>query len=171
MDLVLVTHAHFDHLHRQSLRAIARQTRRQTGVAPTLVVPHHLFDLVSDLGFEQIVELEWWNTYRHGGLDITHVPSRIGERASSRIRTAATAATCCAAANTPSTTPETPPISPAFARLDAACRPNSRCFHRRLQPRAIPQCTHQSRRRHESLSRSEVALDGAHALRIVSPVA
>jgi L-ascorbate metabolism protein UlaG (beta-lactamase superfamily) len=76
MDVVLVTHAHFDHLHRQSLRTIARQTRRQTGTAPTLVVPHHLFDLVSDLGFEQIVELEWWNTYRHGSLDITHVPSR-----------------------------------------------------------------------------------------------
>jgi len=76
MDVVLVTHAHFDHLHRQSLRAIARQTERQTGTAPTLVVPHHLFDLVSDLGFEQIVELEWWNTYRHGTLDITHVPSR-----------------------------------------------------------------------------------------------
>src|SRR5208283_4886171 len=37
MDLVLVTHAHFDHLHRQSLRAIARQTRRQSGTAPTLV--------------------------------------------------------------------------------------------------------------------------------------
>ena len=74
MDVVLVTHAHFDHLHRQSLRAIARQTRRQTGTAPTLVVPHHLFDLVSDLGFEEIVELEWWNTYRHGALDITHVP-------------------------------------------------------------------------------------------------
>jgi len=39
---VLVTHAHFDHLHRQSLRTIARQTRRQTGTAPTLVVPHHV---------------------------------------------------------------------------------------------------------------------------------
>ncbi len=76
VDVVLVTHAHFDHLHRQSLRAIARQTRKQTGSAPTLVVPHHVFDLVSDLGFDEIVELEWWNNYRHEGLDITHVPSR-----------------------------------------------------------------------------------------------
>ena len=76
IDIVLVTHAHFDHLHRQSLRTIARQTRRQKGLAPILIVPHHVFDLVSDLGFEEIVELEWWNTYRHGGLDITHVPSR-----------------------------------------------------------------------------------------------
>ncbi len=41
MDVVLVTHAHFDHLHRQSLRTIARQTERQTGTAPTLVVPQH----------------------------------------------------------------------------------------------------------------------------------
>src|SRR5579862_7728134 len=61
MDFVMVTHAHYDHLHRQSLRTIARQTRRQTGKAPTLVVPHHLYDLVSDLGFDEIVELEWWN--------------------------------------------------------------------------------------------------------------
>src|SRR6266852_1108621 len=73
MDLVLVTHAHFDHLHRQSLRTIARQTRRQTGTAPTLVVPHHLFDLASDLGFEEIVELVWWNTDRHGALDVSPV--------------------------------------------------------------------------------------------------
>lgn len=76
MDVILVTHAHFDHLHRQSLRTIARQTRRQRGTSPILVIPHHVFDLVSDLGFEEIVELEWWNTYRHRGLDITHVPSR-----------------------------------------------------------------------------------------------
>jgi L-ascorbate metabolism protein UlaG (beta-lactamase superfamily) len=76
IDLVLVTHAHFDHLHRQSLRTIARLTRRQTGVAPTLIVPHHLFDLVSDLGFAKIIELESWNNYRHGSLEVTHVPSR-----------------------------------------------------------------------------------------------
>ena len=87
LDVVLVTHAHFDHLHRESLRAIARQTQRQTGSAPTLIVPHHVFDLVSDLGFERIVELEWWNTHRVSGpvwgrgsapsaLEITHVPSR-----------------------------------------------------------------------------------------------
>jgi L-ascorbate metabolism protein UlaG (beta-lactamase superfamily) len=76
IDLVLVTHAHFDHLHRPSLRAIVSHTRRATGQAPTLVVPHHVFDLVSDLGFEKIVELEWWNHYRHGALTVTHVPSR-----------------------------------------------------------------------------------------------
>ncbi len=76
MDVVLVTHAHFDHLHRQSLRAIARQTRRETGAAPVLIVPHHVFDLVSDLGFQKVIELEWWNSHQLGPLEITHVPSR-----------------------------------------------------------------------------------------------
>jgi len=76
VDLVLVTHAHFDHLHRASLRAIVRQTKRRRGVAPTIVVPHHVFDLVSDLGFDNVVELDWWNSYRHRALTVTHVPSR-----------------------------------------------------------------------------------------------
>lgn len=76
MDVVLVTHAHFDHLHRPSLRAIAQNTRRKSGRGPIIVVPHHVFDLVSDLGFEDVVELDWWNSYRHGGLTVTHVPSR-----------------------------------------------------------------------------------------------
>ena len=76
LDLVLVTHAHFDHLHRPSLRAIVNHTRRLTGRAPALIVPHHVFDLVSDLGFEEIIELEWWNHWRRGGLTVTHVPSR-----------------------------------------------------------------------------------------------
>ncbi len=76
IDLVLVTHAHFDHLHRPSLRAIVQQTKRRRGVAPTILVPHHVFDLVSDLGFDNVVELDWWNSYRHRDLTVTHVPSR-----------------------------------------------------------------------------------------------
>jgi len=33
-------------------------------------------DLVSDLGFSEIIELDWWDTTRHGNLSVTHVPSR-----------------------------------------------------------------------------------------------
>jgi L-ascorbate metabolism protein UlaG (beta-lactamase superfamily) len=76
IDLVLVTHAHFDHLHRPSLRAIVQQTLRRGGPPPTIVIPKHVFDLVSDLGFANVVELDWWNNYRHRELTITHVPSR-----------------------------------------------------------------------------------------------
>ncbi len=76
IDVVLITHAHFDHLHRPSLRAIVQHTLRQRGRAPLIVVPHHVFDLVSDIGFQDVVELDWWNNYRHGNLTVTHVPSR-----------------------------------------------------------------------------------------------
>ncbi|HEV8523920.1 MAG TPA: MBL fold metallo-hydrolase [Terriglobales bacterium] len=76
IDLVLVTHAHFDHLHRPSLRAIARATRRLRGEPPTIVVPRQVRDLVADLGYREIIELGWWREHQHDGLTITHVPSR-----------------------------------------------------------------------------------------------
>ena len=76
IDLVLVTHAHFDHLHRPSLRAITQHARAWGAPAPIIVVPNHVLDLVSDLGFGDVVELDWWNNYRHRGLTVTHVPSR-----------------------------------------------------------------------------------------------
>lgn len=75
IDVVLVSHAHFDHLHRPSLRAIARHSRR-LGQSPILVVPSHVRDLVSDLGFRHIIELEWWQEHHHRGLIITHTPSK-----------------------------------------------------------------------------------------------
>jgi L-ascorbate metabolism protein UlaG (beta-lactamase superfamily) len=76
IDAVLVTHAHFDHLHRPSLRTIARLTRRKSGKRPVIIVPRHLRDLVADLGFSRIIELDWWQSLQLGSLEITHVPSR-----------------------------------------------------------------------------------------------
>jgi L-ascorbate metabolism protein UlaG (beta-lactamase superfamily) len=40
------------------------------------VIPNHVLDLVSDLGFGDVIELDWWNNYRHRDLTVTHVPSR-----------------------------------------------------------------------------------------------
>ncbi len=76
IDAVLVTHAHFDHLHRPSLRAIARLSRRKSGKRPAIIVPRHVRDLVSDLGYGHIVELDWWQSVALGNLEITHVPAR-----------------------------------------------------------------------------------------------
>src|SRR6266851_6284919 len=76
IDLVLVTHAHFDHLHRPSLRAIARRTEQLCGTPPVMVTPKHVHDLVSDLGYSRLVELDWWGSYTQGILEVTHVPSR-----------------------------------------------------------------------------------------------
>jgi L-ascorbate metabolism protein UlaG (beta-lactamase superfamily) len=76
IDAVLVSHAHFDHLHRPSLRAIARLSRRKTGKRPALIVPRNVRDLVADLGYGNIVELDWWQSLQLGSLEVTHVPSR-----------------------------------------------------------------------------------------------
>ncbi len=77
IDYVLVTHAHFDHLNRPSLRRIARMTRRAAGRTPTLVVPRHVADVVRFLGFKNVVELDWWDEcHDQSGLTITHVPAR-----------------------------------------------------------------------------------------------
>jgi L-ascorbate metabolism protein UlaG (beta-lactamase superfamily) len=76
IDAVLVTHAHFDHLHRPSLRTIASISRRKSGRRPIIIIPHHLRDLVGDLGFSRVVELEWWQSVQIGNVEVTHTPSR-----------------------------------------------------------------------------------------------
>jgi L-ascorbate metabolism protein UlaG (beta-lactamase superfamily) len=80
IDAVLITHAHMDHLHKPSLRAIAHGTRTLTGHAPVAVVPHGVGDLIVDLGFRQIYEMHWWEQQElqteRGSVNITHVPAR-----------------------------------------------------------------------------------------------
>jgi L-ascorbate metabolism protein UlaG (beta-lactamase superfamily) len=77
IDYVLVTHAHFDHLHKPSLRRIAQLTRRHRKVAPVIIVPHGVGDLVRWLGFSEVVELKWWDRVQLGwDFSVTHVPAR-----------------------------------------------------------------------------------------------
>ena len=76
IDYVLVTHAHFDHLNRPSLRAIVRATRRRGGKAPQIIVPSHVRDLVRDLGFRKIHQLEWWQEHSDSSLSIVHTPAQ-----------------------------------------------------------------------------------------------
>jgi len=76
IDYVLVTHAHFDHLHKPSLRAIARMTRRKSGAPPQIIVPRGVHDLIYGLGYREIAELEWWEEYADRNFSVTHVPAR-----------------------------------------------------------------------------------------------
>jgi L-ascorbate metabolism protein UlaG (beta-lactamase superfamily) len=68
IDLVLVTHAHFDHLDRKSLRTIASKQ--------AIVVPKNVGSLVHGLGFEDIHELSHWQTITLGDLKVTLTPAR-----------------------------------------------------------------------------------------------
>ena len=120
IDAVLVTHAHFDHLHRPSLRTIANLTRRKSGKRPLIVVPRNLHDLVGDLGFSRVVELEWWQNFQLGNVEIAHTPRAIGERAWFATFIAAMGDTFCAPASTRCTTPATQRISMASRKSESA---------------------------------------------------
>jgi len=76
IDLVLLSHAHMDHLNRPSLRRIVSHNNRVSGRPPIAVVPWGVDDLVSDLGFARVVTLEWWQTKLIGGLEVTMTPCK-----------------------------------------------------------------------------------------------
>jgi L-ascorbate metabolism protein UlaG (beta-lactamase superfamily) len=67
IDLVLVTHAHFDHLDRRTLREIAQDQ--------PIVVPFRVGNLVHDLGFKSVHELQYWENYDFGPFKITLTPA------------------------------------------------------------------------------------------------
>lgn len=68
IDLVLVTHAHFDHLDKKSLRAVARDQ--------PIIVPNAVGNLVHGMGFNEVHELNHWQTYELGSLKVTLTPAR-----------------------------------------------------------------------------------------------
>jgi len=70
LDLVLLTHNHYDHLQPSSLRALASG-------GPELVTSLGLGPLVKPLGFRSGVELDWWQSHDvHGVGRVTSVPAR-----------------------------------------------------------------------------------------------
>jgi L-ascorbate metabolism protein UlaG (beta-lactamase superfamily) len=76
IDVVLLTHAHMDHLNRPTLRRVARATRLRTGRGPIVVVPAGVEDLVRDLGFREVRSLRWWGTTQVAGLEVTFTPAK-----------------------------------------------------------------------------------------------
>jgi L-ascorbate metabolism protein UlaG (beta-lactamase superfamily) len=68
IDVVLLTHAHYDHFHRPTLRRLP---------APKLgIMPWGVGDLARDLGFGRVVELEWWESFTHGEWKVTLTPCK-----------------------------------------------------------------------------------------------
>jgi L-ascorbate metabolism protein UlaG (beta-lactamase superfamily) len=68
IDLVLLTHAHFDHFHKPTLR---RLPYPKIGV-----MPWGMGDLAYNLGFSRIVELDWWETFSHDDWKVTLTPCK-----------------------------------------------------------------------------------------------
>jgi L-ascorbate metabolism protein UlaG (beta-lactamase superfamily) len=63
VDLILISHAHFDHLDRPTLVRLPKAT--------PVVTASHTQDLIADLGFRRITELGWDQSTRVGPLTIT----------------------------------------------------------------------------------------------------
>ena len=76
IDVVLLTHAHMDHLNVRSLRRVIRRTRRLSGRTPEVVVPKGVEDLVARLGFARVHTMEWWGERQVAGLTVTMTPAQ-----------------------------------------------------------------------------------------------
>jgi len=70
LNLVLLSHNHYDHLQPSSLRGVARRGR------PSIVTALGLGPVVSPLGFSSAAELDWWQTHEVAGVRVTSVPAQ-----------------------------------------------------------------------------------------------
>lgn len=76
IDLVLVSHNHYDHLDAASVQAL----NRQAGGAPLFVVPLGLGAWFAARGMRRVVELDWWQAERlpvpGGDVEVMLVPAQ-----------------------------------------------------------------------------------------------
>ena len=68
LDVVTVSHAHYDHLDLPTLKAIGPDT--------TFVVPNDNAEILKNAGLPNVVELAWWESHTIGDLKITLVPAQ-----------------------------------------------------------------------------------------------
>lgn len=70
IDLVLLTHAHFDHFHKPTLRKLPH---------PKIgIMPRGVGDLAHNLGFSRVIEMEWWESFSQdkSNWTVTFTPSQ-----------------------------------------------------------------------------------------------
>lgn len=67
LDIVTISHSHFDHLDVPTLKRIGRRA--------TYVVPRDVGEILREAGLPNVIELGWWESYNVGDLTITLVPA------------------------------------------------------------------------------------------------
>jgi N-acyl-phosphatidylethanolamine-hydrolysing phospholipase D len=63
IDVVVISHNHYDHLDRASVKTLASQA----GGTPLFLVPLGLKSWLQRLGITHAVELDWWEAHVHAG--------------------------------------------------------------------------------------------------------
>jgi len=73
LDLILISHAHYDHLDLPSLKRLPKQA--------LLVVPQGCQALIDGLGFSKVIEMKWNDVFQTQGLAIEAIqPAHWGKR-------------------------------------------------------------------------------------------
>jgi N-acyl-phosphatidylethanolamine-hydrolysing phospholipase D len=70
IDVVLISHNHYDHLDEASVVALARQA----GGPPLFLVPLGNKAWFEDLGIRNVRELDWWQSHAVGGTEFVFTP-------------------------------------------------------------------------------------------------
>src|SRR3989442_12471627 len=70
IDIVLISHDHYDHLDVATVTRLARTHR------PRFLVPLGLRAWFTELGITEVDELDWWQSRAVAGLTLTCVPAQ-----------------------------------------------------------------------------------------------
>ena len=71
LDIVLLTHSHYDHLDKASTKRLARQHPDATWIAPLALGTY-----LRGFGARHVVELDWWQQAEVHGARVTATPAR-----------------------------------------------------------------------------------------------
>ncbi len=72
IDLVLISHNHYDHLDEQSVRALQKK------FSPQFIISLGDANLLKKFGVEKVIELDWWQSYTvpNSDLVVTFTPAQ-----------------------------------------------------------------------------------------------
>ena len=70
VDLVVISHNHFDHLDLPSLTKLAEL------YDPTVIVPLGEANRVRKVGISKVVEMDWWQEHQHDAIKVISVPAQ-----------------------------------------------------------------------------------------------
>lgn len=68
VDIVLISHGHYDHLHFPSIKQLAGN--------PLFLVPEGLQSLFQKKGIERVEQFSWWEQRKSGDVEFVFVPSQ-----------------------------------------------------------------------------------------------
>ncbi len=73
IDFIIISHDHYDHLDTGTVEQLEAQ---QKDNPPTWFVPLEVKKRLIEWGAKDVVELDWWDSQQHSGVDIHCVPAQ-----------------------------------------------------------------------------------------------